>query len=398
MTRSDSSLRTLATDSKSADVERERQVRQPIVSTIFLWAAVFASSFCLASQHQTEELSVVFLSMILDGKVVVIDAQTDTIIRFLSTGSTPAEVGVVEALGRAFVADLTAGTVTVLSVSDYSIITAIDVGSPVATVGVDEAAQKVYALDFSNGEPGTDLHVIDAGTNLEIGPFSIGSQTQNIAVSAADDLAYVTDFVAGVVVVDADTGLVVDTLPMTGLPHGIALDQAANRLYVTRLENDVVSIIDTTSLTEIGVLTVGDLPQWIALDLTRNKAFVTNEGDGTVSVIDTSTGTLHGAPIPVGVEPLTLVIHEGEAKAYVYNVGDGSISVIDTITETVIATIRVVFGDGFESGNTSAWSAASRDQPSLHAQSLHRIDPRRQPGRYQIGQERNREEEQRNRR
>jgi YVTN family beta-propeller protein len=60
--------------------------------------------------------------------------------------------------------------------------------------------------------------------------------------------------------------------------------------------------------------------------------------------------------IPVGANPLTVTVHSGAAKAYVYNLGDGTISVIDTINETVVATIDMLFGDGFESGNTSAWS------------------------------------------
>ena len=128
---------------------------------------------------------------------------------------------------------------------------------------------------------------------------------------------------------------------------------------MTRLESDSVAVIDTTTLTVTGVLTVGDVPQWIALDPPRNKAFVTNESDGTVSVIDTLTNTVHPAAIPVGDGPLTLTIHEGAAKAYVYNVGDGTISVIDTVSETVIATIDVLFADGFESGDTSAWAAVA---------------------------------------
>jgi len=311
----------------------------------------------VALEHQQEELSVVYVSRILEGHVAVIDVQSDTIIRLQTTGSNPAEVGVVEALDRAYVADLTDGTVTVIDTTNHGIEDVIDVGIPVATVGVDETAQRVFALDFSNGVPGTDLHIIDAGTNLEIDLFTVGSRTQNIAVSAAEDLAYVTDFVDGVVVVNTVTGSVVQTLPMPDLPHGIALNDTGDRLFVTLLDSNIVAIIDTTTLTVDHVLTVGDVPQWIALDPPRNKAFVTNEGDGTVSVIDTATNTVHPVAIPVGAGPLTVTIHEGAAKAYVYNIGDGTISVIDTVGETVIATIDVMFSDGFESGDTSAWAS-----------------------------------------
>lgn len=302
-------------------------------------------------------VDVVYVSRILEGEVAVIDVETNAVIRLLDTGTNPAEVGIVTGLSRAFVADLTDGTVTVIDTGDHSIEDVIDVGVPVATVGIDEAAQRVYALDFSNGVPGTDLHVVDADSLVELDTFTAGSRTQNIAVSAAADLAYITDFDDGVVEVDLATGATVRTLPIADLAHGVALDAAADRLYVTRIDGDSVAIIDTTTLTEIDVLAVGDVPQWIALDQPRSKAFVTNEGDGTVSVIDTATGTVNPVVIPVGPGPLTITIHDGAAKAYVYNTGDGTISVIDTVSETVIATLSPLFADGFESGSTSAWSA-----------------------------------------
>ncbi len=321
--------------------------------------ARFGNSVATDSDPVVGLVDVVYVSRILEGEVVVIDVQTDSVIRLLDTGSNPAEIGIVTILSRAFVADLIAGTVTVVDTGDHSIEGVIDLGVPVATIGVDEAAQRVYALDFSNGVPGTDLHVIDAGTNIEIDAFTVGSRTQNIVVDSVGDLAYITDFDQGVNEVDTGTGVVLRNLPMANLPHGIAFDDVVDRLYVTRLDSDSVAVIDRTTLTVDDVLAVGDLPQWVALDPPRNKAFVTNEGDGTVSVIDTLTNTVHPTAIPVGTGPLTLTIHEGAAKAYVYNVGDGTISVIDTVGETVIATIDVLFADGFESRDTGAWGATS---------------------------------------
>lgn len=303
--------------------------------------------------------NVVYMSRILEGDVAVVDVQNDAIIRLLRTGSNPAEVGVIEGLNRAFVADLTDGTVTVIDSTSHGIEGVIDAGSPVATVGVDEAAQRVYVLDYSNGVPGTDLHVNDAAAMVELDSFAVGSRTQNIAVSAADDLAYVTDFDQGVNEVDTATGVVVRNLPMADLPHGVALEEVAERLYVTRLDAASVAIVDTTTFTVIETLAVGDAPQWIALDPPRNKAFVTNEGDGTVSVIDTAAGTVMPTVIAVGPGPLTITIHEGAAKAYVYNTGDGTISVIDTVGETVITTLAPLFVDGFESDDTSAWTATA---------------------------------------
>jgi YVTN family beta-propeller protein len=302
--------------------------------------------------------SMVYVSKILDGNVAAIDVSTDTIVSFLKTGRSPAEIAVVDVLDRAYVADLTDGTVTVVNTTNNRVEGTIDVGNPVAAAAADQATRKVYAVDFSNGTPGTNLHVIEANSNTELADIPIGTRLQNIALEPGENRAYVTDFVEGIIVVNTLNDSVITSIPLTGLPHGIAVNQDANTLYVTQLDNDAVVVIDTVAYSVVTTLKVGSRPQWIGLDILRNKAFVTNEGDGTVSVVDISTHTVLPDTIPVGVNPLTLTMHSGAAKAYVYNVGDGTISVIDTIGEVVVATISVMFGDGFESGDTEAWSSA----------------------------------------
>ena len=326
------------------------------VIMVLLVSCTVSPSFADRPSEQSANTSTVYVSKILDGIVAVVDVNTDELITFLRTGTSPAEIAVVEELERAYVADLTDGTVTVIDTASYGIEKTIDMGNPVAAVDADQTAQRVYALDFSNGTPGTNLHEIDSSTNIETADVTIGSQLQNIALDPGESRGYATDFVDGVIVINTSSLAVVTTLPVSNLPHGVAVHPVLDRLYVTQLDSNTVTIFDTTTHAVVDVLTVGDTPQWIGVDLVRNKAFVTNEGDGTVSVIDLTTNTLHPDTIPVGAAPLTVTIHEPAAKAYVYNLGDGTISVIDTVNEIVIATIDVLFADGFELGETTAWS------------------------------------------
>jgi YVTN family beta-propeller protein len=244
-------------------------------------------------------------------------------------------------LDRAYITDLTDGTVAVINTLNHQIVEMINVGSPVATVDVADNDRLVYVLDFSNGTPGTNMHIIDADMNAQISDVPVGTRLQNIALDSGADRAYLTDFVAGVIEIDTTDNTVAATLPVANLPHGIAVNPATNRLYITRLENNSVTVIDTTTLTEITTLPVGDTPQWIALDIPRGKAFVTNEMDGTVSVIDINSHTVLPGAIPVGLNPLTVTVHSGAAKAYVYNIGDGTVSVIDTIGNNIIATLNM---------------------------------------------------------
>lgn len=301
--------------------------------------------------------STVYVSKILDGLVVAIDPSGSTVEAFVRTGTNPAEVAVVDAVDRAFVADLTDGTIAVIDPANHCVETTIDVGHPVASIDADQSTRMIYALDFSNGTPGTKIHEIDADTAVETAVVAVGSRLQNIALDQGSGRAYASDFVDGVHVIDTSTLTVTTTLPIAGLPHGLAVHPDLQRLYVTLLEADAVMVISTVDHSVIDTLAVGDTPQWIGLDLVRNKGFVSNEADDSISVVDLATNTVGLTPISVGAEPLTVTVHQASARAYVYNAGDGTISVIDTIAETVVATLDVMFVDGFECGDTSSWSS-----------------------------------------
>src|SRR5260370_10043794 len=68
------------------------------------------------------------------------------------------------------------------------------------------------------------------------------------------------------------------------------------------------------------------------------NAYITNVNSNTVSVIDTMTNTVI-ATIPVGLNPFGVVVSFDGSKVYFTHVG--GVSVIDTVTNTVVATIPV---------------------------------------------------------
>ena len=70
------------------------------------------------------------VSKILNGNVAVVDTAADAITSFLTTGTGPAEVALVEALNRAYVADLVDGTITILDTAGETVIaTLYDTGN-----------------------------------------------------------------------------------------------------------------------------------------------------------------------------------------------------------------------------------------------------------------------------
>jgi YVTN family beta-propeller protein len=69
-------------------------------------------------------------------------------------------------------------------------------------------------------------------------------------------------------------------------------------------------------------------------------AYITNDNGNNVSVINTGTNTVT-ATIPVGTNPIGIVVSKDPTRAYVANMSSNNVSVINTATRTVIATISV---------------------------------------------------------
>ncbi len=79
-----------------------------------------------------------------------------------------------------------------------------------------------------------------------------------------------------------------------------------------------------------------------AVAATNNRAYVVDSSTGTVTVVNTLDGTVL-TTIPVGSNPISVVVKADGKAAYVANADDRSISVIDTATNTVKRQITLSF-------------------------------------------------------
>jgi YVTN family beta-propeller protein len=149
--------------------------------------------------------------------------------------------------------------------------------------------------------------------------------------------------------------------------------------YVTNVNDNTVSVIDTASNSVVATIPVGGFPDGVATTPDGIRAYVTNAFDSTVSVIDTASNKVI-ATIPVGSAPAGVAItpdgtrpiehddHRHQSLAYVANEADNTVSVIDTVSNTVVDTIPVrpepngvvITSDGTHAYVTNQLDEASR--------------------------------------
>jgi YVTN family beta-propeller protein len=177
-----------------------------------------------------------------------------------------------------------------------------------------------------------------------------------------------------------DTGSLAVTSAVVGSSlWDLAIHPSGAPLYAIDRGTDQVHLVDPDTLTVTTSVAVGDDPWGLDITPDGSTLFIACEDGSSVSVIDTATNlVIETIPLAADADPRDVDISADGAFAYVPNgsvTGDDGVVVIDTATLTIADIITVsgdsngnvvavapeplvfIFTDGFESGDTSAWSS-----------------------------------------
>lgn len=225
-----------------------------------------------------------------------------------------------------------------------------------ASVAVAPDGGRVW-VGGSNGM----VAVVDVASRTMLTSFSIGAPSPTYSVDGlaiAPDGAKVYALWGSLVVIDATTNLVVNSIYAGNNPTGMALSADGARLVVGAQFGygsfgfyGTVAIVDTASESVASVVNVWGLPMSIAITPDGSRAYVatpyswsdTGYGAGYlnspwVTGIDLVTSTL-STGFSVGSPARGLVVTPDGARVYVAVPGAGGVKVASTTTNSVVATI-----------------------------------------------------------
>ncbi len=176
--------------------------------------------------------------------------------------------------------------------------------------------------------------------------------------------------------VAADGASVLRTASLGASLWQLVVDPDGSVIYVTDRGTDDVRVIDRVTLTQLSAVSVCDDPWGIDITPDGAKLYVACEDSHDVWVIDTATWST--AVISVGAgDPRDVSVSADGAKAFVAGGDSGSpdlVYVIDIATDTLLSPVSLpagasntnvvaapvalslIFADGFESGDFTAWS------------------------------------------
>ncbi|MBM3495063.1 MAG: hypothetical protein FJX72_12205 [Armatimonadetes bacterium] len=149
-----------------------------------------------------------------------------------------------------------------------------------------------------------------------------------------------------IAVLDAVTGTVTHAVDLPGMNHNSAYTPDGAEIWTCQMEDmGTVLVCDAATLAVLDTITVGEVPAEITFSADGSMAFVANGMSNTVSIIDVMTKDVMET-VPVGGNPVG-AWPGADNKMYVDNEDGQSISVIDVVSMAVEETVSLGFMPGF---------------------------------------------------
>ncbi|MEK6742678.1 MAG: beta-propeller fold lactonase family protein [Nitrospirota bacterium] len=264
-----------------------------------------------------------------------------------STAVSLVNAAVDASANRLYTSDNGGGTgnkVYVIDTINNMTLTSITVGTGPGAVLSPQGTHRLYVSNNGNANNGTTVSVIDTSDNTVIATITGLSGPRGLTFDPTGNRLYVVNSASNTVsVVDTLTNTIIPSATLSGFndPVSAVFDPATSKLFVTNQGANTVSAINmsTGARSEIPVDTG---PFRLALDSAAQRLYVTNYNSGvgnTVSAINTSTNVAFDT-ITVGTGARSVGMDAAAKILYVDCMGDLTGYVIDVAsdTNTVIST------------------------------------------------------------
>ena len=155
----------------------------------------------------------------------------------------------------------------------------------------------------ANGDVGS-VSYVDITAGKLVAEVPVGTNITSVALSPdAKWIAAVDRGGAQVVLIDAESRIVVRAIPLGNHPRAAVWDSANPRwLYVSVEDDNAIAIVDRVAGAQLLEIPVGRLPAGLAVSATRREVYVTHRIDAKVSIVDLASRAL-STDLPVAIEP-----------------------------------------------------------------------------------------------
>ena len=183
-------------------------------------------------------------------------------------------------------------------------------------MALDPTTGRVFVVD---GDPG-ELTVIDPARHAVVATIEAKAKLESAVADGAGGLFVNGASTGEVLRVDTRSNAVVARFPVPDCekPHGLAMDRAARRLFVSCVNSRLV-VVNADTGAEVAALPIGRGTDAAAYDPVRHRVFSSNGLDGTLTVISQDGADAYhvAATIDTAVTARTMAIDPRSGRLYI---------------------------------------------------------------------------------
>jgi YVTN family beta-propeller protein len=287
----------------------------------------------------------IFVPNTFSNNVSVIDDATNKLVASIAVGARPYSIAYDSNYNEMFVGNLGSSNLSVIS-DAKDMVTAnisMNLGTSGAPMGLtyDNRTGEIFVADSG----ANNVSVINDTSNKLARTIPVGAYPTALAYDWAKREIYVANAYDHNVSVINDTSdkVVVNIQANYGDPAGLAYDPAQGEIFVSYDNSgaNTVSVINDSSNTVIGTVTVGSRPEGMSFDNRTQEVFVANAQSNNTSIIDTLTGKVV-AGVSGGVNPVAIAYDDGLGEVFIANSGSNNVSVVSDGSKGSFHLVRFV--------------------------------------------------------
>ena len=261
---------------------------------------------------------------------------TGTSMSFVTLEGRPHGVAT-SANGRFAISRIDAASVTfgVVGETSQSLTTTTVVGSTPAHVAMNRTGTRAYTAN----QYGNSLSVVNAGTGVVITTVPLSGNGFNLLVSPSGDRVYVTTGNGNLHVIDASTNEPITMIGVGESANGLAYHAASRTLYVSSRDAAQITAIDADDNSIVRTYPVSGSPQRIAVSADNTELYIASEAVG-LEILTLATGARTSVPGVAGAA-VGLAQSPDGAEVWLTHPPLGLVTVVDRAARSVKRTVEL---------------------------------------------------------
>jgi YVTN family beta-propeller protein len=214
-------------------------------------------------------------------KVVVINTDSDKVVGEIPKTEGVHGIAVANEFGRCFISNGRASTVSIVDLKTLTLMDTVSVGRNPDAILYDTFSRRVFVF---NGRS-NDATILDAEKGTVISTLPLGGKPEFSATDGKGRIFVNIEDKSEIVAIDAKEMKILSRWPIKPgeEPSGLALDVEHHRLFSV-CGNKLMIVVDADNGNVIASLPIGDRVDGCAFDPGTGLAFSSN-GEGTVTVV-----------------------------------------------------------------------------------------------------------------